>query len=181
MVGFLESARWTLHFPFVHDTALPAKPAGYWGVDYSFGVLTNIPLVWLALAETAGLADAGGGGRAMLRLFLAPVAVLFGMCALPLVFHDSMCLRYEVEYALPLVLLGAVGVLALERGLADWLVRRRDLPTRLSFCSPFRWRSTCWPLSKCTQNYLTYICGDALFGSGACGPSGRPVPKKPLT
>ena len=179
MVGFLEPARWNLHFPFVHDTALPAKPAGYWGVDHSFGVLTNIPLVWLALAVPLGWRMRAEEGRAMLRLFLGAVAVLFGMCALPLVFHDSMCLRYEVEYASPLVLLGAVGVLALERGLADRLVRRRTARCGWVFCSPFRWRSTCWPLRNARK--LPHYLRRCSFGSGACGRSGPFGSKKPLT
>jgi tetratricopeptide (TPR) repeat protein len=125
VVGFLEPARWTGHFPFVHDTALPVKPAGYWDVDHSFGVLTNIPLVWLGLAVPAGWKGRLEEERRMLRLFLGAVAVLFGMCALPLVFHDSMCLRYEVEYASPLVLLGVVGVFAVERALAGRPAWRR--------------------------------------------------------
>ena len=58
-------------------------------------------------------------------MFLGAVAVLFGMCALPLVFHDSMCLRYELEYASPLVLLAVVGVLGVERALAGRPAWRR--------------------------------------------------------
>jgi Flp pilus assembly protein TadD len=47
------------------------------------------------------------------------------MNALTLCLHDSMCLRYETEFASPLVLLAVVGVFALERALAGWPVRRR--------------------------------------------------------
>jgi tetratricopeptide (TPR) repeat protein len=47
------------------------------------------------------------------------------MYALPLIFHDSMCLRSELEYASPLVLLGVVGVFALERAPAARPVWRR--------------------------------------------------------
>jgi len=51
--------------------------------------------------------------------------LLFGMCALPMVFHDSMCLRYELEYASPLMLLAVVGVLGVERALAGLPAWRR--------------------------------------------------------
>jgi tetratricopeptide (TPR) repeat protein len=125
VVGFLEPARWTGHFPYVHDAVLPVKPAGYWDVEHSFGILTTIPLVWLGLAVPAGWQGRLEEERRILRLFFGAVAVLFGMCALPLVFHDSMCLRYQVEYASPLVLLGVIGVLAVERALAARLAWRQ--------------------------------------------------------
>ena len=118
-VGFLEPARWTAGFPFVHDIAVPSLPAGYWQVDHAFGVLSNIPLVWLALAAPLAWRGREAEGRSNLRWFCGALALLFGMCALPLGFHDSMCLRYELEFASPLVLLAAVGVPALERALAS--------------------------------------------------------------
>ncbi len=49
-VYFLEPARWSARFPFVHQNVVPPLPAGYGHAESSFGVLTNIPLVWLALA-----------------------------------------------------------------------------------------------------------------------------------
>jgi len=61
----------------------------------------------------------------MLRWFLVAVALLFGMCALPIVLHDSVCMRYEMELASPLVLLAAAGVFGLERALAGRPVWRR--------------------------------------------------------
>jgi tetratricopeptide (TPR) repeat protein len=125
VVGFLEPAHWTGHFPFAHDTGLPVKPDGYWGVDHSFGVLTNIPLVWLALAVPLAWRNRAQEAGRILWLFMGAVAALFAMCALPLLFHDSMCLRYEVEFAGPLVLLEVVGVLVLERALAGLPVWRR--------------------------------------------------------
>jgi tetratricopeptide (TPR) repeat protein len=124
-VGFLEPARWRGWFPFVHDIALPAMPEGYGNVAHAFGVLTNIPLVWLALAAPLAWRGRSAEERSMLRGFLGAVALLFGMCALPLCLHDSMCLRYELEYASPLVLLAVIGILALERALASQPAWRR--------------------------------------------------------
>ena len=49
-VYFLEPVRWSRRFPFVREIAVPPLPVGYGRVETSFGVLTNIPLVWLALA-----------------------------------------------------------------------------------------------------------------------------------
>jgi Tfp pilus assembly protein PilF len=124
-VGFLQPARWGGHFPYVDNIVAPAKPKGYWQLVDAFGVLTNIPLVWLALAVPAAWRVRAEEGRRVLRMFLWAVAILFGMCALPMVFHDSMCLRYELEYASPLMLLAVVGVLGVERALAGLPAWRR--------------------------------------------------------
>jgi tetratricopeptide (TPR) repeat protein len=124
-VGFLDPARWSGHFPFVNDIAAPALPAGYGNVHHPFGVLTSIPLVWVALAAPLAWRGREGESGSRLRWFLGAVALLFGMCALPLVFHDSLCVRYEIEFASPLVLLAAVGALALERALAGQPAWRR--------------------------------------------------------
>jgi tetratricopeptide (TPR) repeat protein len=124
-VGFLQPARWGGHFPYVDNIAAPEQPKGYCQLVDPFGVLTNIPLVWLALAAPAAWRVREEEGRRVLRMFLWAVALLFGMCALPMVFHDSMCLRYELEYASPLVLLAAVGVLGVERALAGLPAWRR--------------------------------------------------------
>jgi tetratricopeptide (TPR) repeat protein len=138
------------------------KPAGYWDVDHSFGVLTNIPLVWLALAVPLAWRNRPGEERRVLRLFLGAVAMLFGMCALPLVFHDSMCLRYEVEYASPLVLLGVVGMLALERALADRQLWRRVARCGWGLLLAFSVAFNLLAGFEMHASYLTVI-GDALL------------------
>jgi tetratricopeptide (TPR) repeat protein len=132
IVGFLAPARWGGQLPIVQDArgladiALPALPPRYHNVDYPFGILTNIPLVWLALAGPLAWRRRGDGAdRPVLRWFLGAVAFLFAMIALPLLTHDSMSVRYEMEYTAPLVLLAAVGALALERALAGRTLWRR--------------------------------------------------------
>jgi tetratricopeptide (TPR) repeat protein len=125
-VGFLDPARWGLRFPFVHDAAVPPPPAGYDTVDHPFGILTNIPLVWLALAAPlAWRRRPAGGERSRLRWFLAAVGLLFGMGALTLCLHDSMCVRYELELVSPLVFLAVIGALALKRVLDGRTLWRR--------------------------------------------------------
>jgi tetratricopeptide (TPR) repeat protein len=124
-VGFLDPARWSGHFPFVDDIAMPDWPKGYWQVDHAFGVLTNIPLVWLALAAPLAWRLGAVEGASKLRWFMGAVALLFGACALTLGLHDSMCLRYEMEYVTPLLLLAVVGVFAVERALTGRPAWRR--------------------------------------------------------
>ncbi|MGD1083257.1 MAG: tetratricopeptide repeat protein [Verrucomicrobiota bacterium] len=123
-VGFLDPAGWSGHFPFVRDIAPPAPPRGYWHADYPFGVLTSIPLVWLALAAPLAWRSRSVEARSILRWFVGAVALLFGAAALILCLHDSMALRYELEYASPLSFLAVIGLLALERALAGQPVWR---------------------------------------------------------
>jgi tetratricopeptide (TPR) repeat protein len=142
-LGFLDPAIWSGVFPFVHSIKPPAQPPGYWNVDAPFGVLTNVPVVWMALAAPLAWRRASGESRSILRWFLAAAALLFGMCALTLCCHDSMCLRYETEYASPLVLLAVVGFLALERALVGQPVLRRAARCGwgllLAFSLAFNW------------------------------------------
>ena len=123
-VGFLEPARWSSHFPFVHDIAAPLLPKGA-EVEYPFGVLTNIPLVWLALAVPLAWHGPLAESRSTLRWFLGAVVLLFAVCALTIGLHNSMCLRYELEFVDALLLLAAIGILGLERVLAHRPLWRR--------------------------------------------------------
>ena len=117
-VYFLEPARWTRVFPFVTDIATPVVPAGHADVEDPFGILTNIPIVWFALAVPLAWWRRAAEDRVRLRGFLVAVAVLFGICAGVLSLFYGTCSRYEAEFLPTLVLLAAVGILAVERALA---------------------------------------------------------------
>jgi len=124
-VGFLEPAHWSRGLPFGHYISSLAPPKGYFTAENSFGVMTNIPFVWLALAAPLAWRRRPVEARLILRWFLAAAALLFGTCALILCLHDSMCLRYEVEFTHTLMLLAVIGILGLERALAGQPVWRR--------------------------------------------------------
>ena len=120
-VYFLGLARWSGRFPFVHDITVPPVPVGHGRVEHPFGVLTNIPLVWLALVlllvpllRDDRLAEM----RSTLGWFLAAVALLFGTGALTMNLFFAASFRYEVEFLPSLVLLAVIGILSLERALA---------------------------------------------------------------
>ena len=115
---FLEPAQWSGRFPFIDEIVVPPRPPGYGHVETPFGVLTNIPLVWLALAVPLAWRGRSAEARSMLRGFVAAVALLFGICALTLCLFYAACFRYEVEFLPALVLLAVVGILGLERTLA---------------------------------------------------------------
>ncbi len=122
---FLRPAQWSGRFPFVHDIAMPPVPSGHQRPESPFGVLTNIPLVWLALAIPAAWCGRSREELRGLRVFLATVAVLFGICTMTLLLFRAANFRYEVEFLPALLLLSVAGVLGLECALVDQPVLRR--------------------------------------------------------
>jgi tetratricopeptide (TPR) repeat protein len=116
-VYFLEPAHWSRRFPFVHDITVPPLPVGHGWVEHPFGVLTNIPLVWLALAVPLAWRGRSTEARSTLCGFLVVVTVLFGITVLTLSLFFSASMRYEVEFLETLVLLAVIGILSLERAL----------------------------------------------------------------
>jgi tetratricopeptide (TPR) repeat protein len=126
-VYFLEPARWSGRFPFVRDIVLPPVPAGIIGIDKPFGVLSNIPLVWLALAVPLAWRGRVEQAGSALRGFVTAVAAIFGICALTLTFFCAAENRYEAEFLPALVLLAVVGILSLERSLTGHPLRQRTM------------------------------------------------------
>jgi tetratricopeptide (TPR) repeat protein len=136
-VYFLNSVGWSRHFPFVQDMTPPPVPPGHGNSQKTFGILTNVPLVWLALAAPLAWWKRSTETRSNLRWFLAIVAVFFGVGALLFCIYYYSARRFEMEFLPALVLLATVGVLGLERalattptsasGLADQPARRRAI------------------------------------------------------
>ncbi len=124
-VYFLEPVRWSSRFPFVHDINVSLLPSGYGSLQTPFGVLTNIPLVWLALAVPLAWRNRSATAASILRWFVMTAGVLFGVCALTIGSFFASSFRYELEFLPTLVLLAVVGILGLERALVDRRVWRR--------------------------------------------------------
>jgi Flp pilus assembly protein TadD len=124
-VYFLAPTRWSAQFPFVHDIRVPPLPAGHFGVEHPFGVLTNIPVVWLALAAPLAWRNRPAQEGWRLRGFLAAVAWLFGTCAFTLFLFFAACIRYQEDFVPALMLLAVVGIFGLERTLAGRPAWRR--------------------------------------------------------
>jgi tetratricopeptide (TPR) repeat protein len=86
--------------------------------EHAFGILTNIPLVWLALAVPLGWRGRSAEKRFRLCEFLVAVALLFCIGSLTLVLFFYAAGRYEVEFLPALVLLAVIGILSMERAVA---------------------------------------------------------------
>ena len=114
----LEPARWSTRSPFVLGSVVPSLPAGYTQVRRPFGVLTNIPLVWLALAVPLAWRSRSAQEASTLRWFLTIAALVSAVCALTLELFCGSNFRYEVDFLPALVLLAVAGIFGLERALA---------------------------------------------------------------
>ncbi len=122
---FLEAARWSGRFPFVRDFAVPPLPAGHVGVEAHCGVLSDIPVMWLALAAPLAWWGRTAETGSILRRFVVTLALLFGICVLTLCLFWAVSLRYEMDFLPTLGLLAVIGIFGLERALAGRLVWRR--------------------------------------------------------
>ncbi|HUJ72261.1 MAG TPA: tetratricopeptide repeat protein [Verrucomicrobiae bacterium] len=138
-VYFLEPARWSSRFPFVRDITAPPLPSGYGSLQTPYGVLTNIPLVWLALAVPLTWRNRPGPTSAALRWFVTAVGLLFLMGALTVCTFFASSARYEVEFLPALVLLAAIGVLGLACATAPTSESGSGQAERLA-----RRRAVCW-------------------------------------
>ncbi len=122
---FFSAAQWLEYFPFIQPAVLPPKPTGFGGHDDVFGVLTNLPVAWLALAAPLALWRRDAAERGPLLAWLGAVSLLFfAMAGMMLCFFGSLA-RYQLDFTPTLMLLASVGVLALERlaKMGWWLVR----------------------------------------------------------
>ena len=162
---FLEPARWSAHFPFVHRISALPLPAGQHSVDKPFGVLTNIPVVWLALAVPLAWWNRPGPAGTILRWFVTAVTLLFGICALTLGFFLGAVYRYEVDFLPALLLLAVVGIFGLERVLAGRPAWRRAVRWGWGLLLGF---SLAFNLLACVENYAEahLYMGNALSRAG---------------
>jgi tetratricopeptide (TPR) repeat protein len=118
---FLAPMKWERAFPFVSSMAAPLPPPGHVVVDeHPLGLLTSVPLVWLALAVPLAWRARTAETRSLLRAFMAAAALLFVSSAVVICLFYTTSNRYEVDFAPGLVFLAVVGILAIERSAAGW-------------------------------------------------------------
>jgi Tetratricopeptide repeat len=115
-VYLLRPAELMRNFPFVRAGTVRPLPAGHPEVE-AFGILTNLPIVWLALAAPLAWRQRPPETARRLRGLVAAAALLFIIPALTLCSFFERETRYELEFLPPLVLLAVIGIFALERAL----------------------------------------------------------------
>jgi hypothetical protein len=107
-----SASQWTDFFPFFDVIHLPwfKFPAGYTGEENVYGILPNLPFLWMLLLllrarQRSTLAD----GRGLLD-FLRMALVLVSLNVLVLARVGGAASRYMVDFIPPLVPLACVGV-----------------------------------------------------------------------
>jgi tetratricopeptide (TPR) repeat protein len=165
-VYFLGPTRWTSRFPFVHEVPHPPVPLGHMGGGQTFGVLTNIPLVWLALAAPLGWRGRSAECCPILCRFVTVLGILFAINALTLGLFVSVHGRYEVDFLPELLLLAVTGVLGMERALAS--TSESGPVNQFRWQRPMRW---CWSILLCLSiafNLLASVgrCAESDFNLG---------------
>lgn len=104
---------WARYFPFQHDVAIALpRPRQHFGMDIPFGLLRNVPFLWLAaLVPIALLRRAGEAGVAEWRILVGAVAwTALSVFGFLLCFYAAM-VRYLADFAPAVALLAAMGAL----------------------------------------------------------------------
>ena len=122
-VYFTEAARWTRSFPFIRDVAGPRLPPGHDPIEHVFGVLSNMPILCLALAAPLAWRARLEPDRGVVRAIAVSAALLFATVALLLCLFFGTSWRYEMDFLPSLALLSVIGIFGLERA----VVGRRSL------------------------------------------------------
>jgi tetratricopeptide (TPR) repeat protein len=122
---FLADPGWQGVFPFVRDLVVPPPPAGYVVVEAPVGVLTLLPFTLCAAAVPFGLRRVPEGERTRVTALARMLLLLFGCGAGIVCLYFAACTRYQLEFVPVLVLLAAIGFLALVAGFRSrpWLRR----------------------------------------------------------
>lgn len=114
---FLQPLHWTPQFPFLKSVDLTPVPAGYGGIGApNAGILTNYPMVWLALG--APLAVLRRAEASPLLWFIRALVLLSGISALTLCLFVFSGSRYLCDFLPGFMLLAAVGIFGWERALS---------------------------------------------------------------
>jgi hypothetical protein len=111
-VYLVQAMDWSPVFPFTHESAVGAMPAGYVGTEHISGVLVDNPVLWAGLAVPffIGLRRPG---RSFALMCLSAGWVALSTLFL-LLFLVGANARYEFEFVPELALLAAFGIMALE-------------------------------------------------------------------
>lgn len=116
---YFSPAQWSRYFPFVQVIPSGVQPHGYYGIEYTYGLLLNEPLTLFALFLPLAFWRRTPSEKAILVPIIFGISSFFvGVTALLLCFWAGTQ-RYMADFAPSLILLGCVGLLALERWLED--------------------------------------------------------------
>jgi hypothetical protein len=118
---FFAPANWTARFPYVSWVLFEGMPRGHGAIDPPWGLLANLPFLWLALLAPVALPTSRSDALAP---WLGALAALFFVSSVTLCLFYGTTIRYQMEFAPLLAVLASVGLFAVEAMLAHraaWL------------------------------------------------------------
>ena len=121
---WLARATWSPYFPFVSVADIPPRPGGQFGVEDPYGILPNIPFVFLALGTWSLIRRPRDATRGPLGAFCLCAAVATAATALFILPFGGVTNRYLVDFAPGCVLLASIGLLAWVGGAPRGSARR---------------------------------------------------------
>ena len=142
-VYFLEPARWNLRLPFVHDIPCPPLPLGHGGIEHPFGVLLNLPFVWLGLLAPLSWRSRPAENRAAMSWFVGAVILFLGASTVTILLYYTACLRYQADFVPALALLAVLGLFGLEQAVAGRPAWRWPIRCGWGFLLAFSLLFTC--------------------------------------
>ena len=110
-----SAVEWTRYFPFFQRMETPAVPVGHLGFDDVYGVLWNLPLVWLAGLAPLALWRREAEARGRLGAGLGASALLAAGALTVLLFFYAAMARYGADFLPAVLVLACTGAMALER------------------------------------------------------------------
>lgn len=119
-IYYLAPAQWGRYFPFIQFIRTPPQPPFYYGFEYPYGVLVNMPVLLLALLWPCALIRRKVEERRRLTGVGVTVSVFFLAMALFLAGFVTGAQRYMVDFTPSLVALAMIGLLAFERLATGW-------------------------------------------------------------
>jgi Flp pilus assembly protein TadD len=110
---FIAPLRWHAGFPFVWEPVVPLPVPGHLPVEFFFGALTGLPILFAALLPLIGRRNREP--HAETGPLAAVLAVIFLSGSIPICCYSATASRYLLDFIPALALLCVVGLLGLER------------------------------------------------------------------
>jgi hypothetical protein len=112
-VYWLLPANWSPYFPFVTVANAPDAPAGQMGVEDPYGILPNMPYIFLGLGILAIAGRNSTGEYSRLLSFCRAVAIACVAIAVTVMSFGGITNRYMVDFTPGFILLASIGLLAI--------------------------------------------------------------------
>lgn len=132
---FLEPMHWSSQFPFLQlIQPLTSLPPRYLETGAAYGGIISVsfPLMWLALAAPLAWKNRLPEEVSVLRWFVMGVFLLLIICGLSVCLFFCAFTRYELDFLPGMMVLSVIGILSLERALAE--VPKWRLIARWGWC-----------------------------------------------